>query len=198
MNAKKMKSTMVALSIILVICLTIAGTITYLQDKTDPVVNTFTTSDINITLVETTGPEYKMVPGATIAKDPEVTVLPGSEDCYVYVKIEKSANFDNYMTYAVDTTDAWTLVETGTNYVVYGREAKAGDVFAVLEGDQVVVKDTVTKADMQLIDGVLVEGVPEQAKPTLTFTAYAIQKSNLKNGDGAVNTVVGAWSLIDG
>ena len=64
----------------------VGGTLAWLIDKTDPVVNTFTAGDINITLDEpnfdsTTA--YKILPGDTILKDPTVTVEAGSEDCYV-------------------------------------------------------------------------------------------------------------------
>ena len=69
------------------------GTLAYLTDTTDEVVNTFTTSGIDIDLTETTGEDYKMVPGFTIAKDPTVMVEANSEDCYLFVKLEKSANF---------------------------------------------------------------------------------------------------------
>lgn len=66
----------------------VGGTLAWLVTKTDPVVNTFTAGDINITLTE---PNYKtnvdgkakIIPGDTIPKDPTVTVLKGSEDCYV-------------------------------------------------------------------------------------------------------------------
>ena len=194
---KTLKVLVAVLSVVLVMCLTVAGTLAYLQDKTETVINTFTSSDVSITLTETkpANKTAKMVPGADIEKDPKVNVLDGSEDCYVYVKIEKSANFDTYMTYEVDTT-VWTQVETGDNYVVYGREATANQSYDILKDNKVSVNPTVTKADMQLIDGVIVEGVTEQSAPTLTFTAYAIQKSELKNDDAVVNTLEGAWALV--
>ena len=189
-----LKRTVVVLSVVLVMLMSVAGTLAYLQDKTDPVVNTFTSSDVSITLTETkpVNKTAKMVPGADIEKDPKVTVEAGSEDCYVYVKIEKSSNFDIYMTYAVDTT-VWTTVESGTNYVVYGREAAGGQSYDILQDNKVSVRPTVTKADMQLIDGI---GENDQPKPTLTFTAYAIQKTELEIDGVAVNNVIDAWELV--
>ena len=65
----------------------VAGTLAWLTDKTESVTNTFTTSNINITLTETTGSNYQMIPGFTITKDPKVTVSAGSEDCYLFVKL---------------------------------------------------------------------------------------------------------------
>ncbi len=194
---KTLKVLVAVLSVILVMCLTVAGTLAYLQDKTETVINTFTSSDVSITLTETkpANKTAKMVPGADIEKDPKVNVRDGSEDCYVYVKIEKSANFDTYMTYEVDTT-VWTQVETGGNYVVYGREATANKSYDILKDNKVSVNPTVTKADMQLIDGVIVDGVTELSAPTLTFTAYAIQRTELESDGAAVNDVITAWDLV--
>ena len=174
------------LAVVLLLGSTIGGTLAYLQMKTSDVVNTFTTSDVSITLTETQ-PENrtaKMVPGAAIAKDPKVSVGAGSEDCYVYVKIAKSDNFDTYMSY--EAAEGWTEVETGDGYVVIGRTAKAGDEFKILKGDEVQVKASVTKDQMTLANA---------NNPTLTFTAYAIQSANLKDGDTAINDVTAAWAL---
>lgn len=77
----KKKSLALLVAVVLVIGCVIGGTLAWLTDSTEQVKNTFTTSDIDITLTETTGTEYKMVPGYTIAKDPKATVLAGSEEC---------------------------------------------------------------------------------------------------------------------
>ena len=66
------------LALVLVIGCVAGGTVAWLVAKTDPVVNTFTYGDINITLAETTGPDYKIIPGKDIEKDPKVTVTAGS------------------------------------------------------------------------------------------------------------------------
>lgn len=188
-KTKCLKATVAVLSVVLAMLIGVVGTLAYLKDSTDPVVNTFTTSDVDITLIETTGDEYKMVPGADIKKDPKVTVLADSEACYVFVKVEKSVNFDTYMEYTMAA--GWTEVPNVSG--VYYRQVSAStedQPFAVLRNNQVTVKSTVTKADMQLIDGV---GVNDQPEPTLTFTAYAIQSENL-------NTTVMAdiWNMAQG
>lgn len=164
-------------AIALVICCAVGGTLAWLTDKTGPVTNTFTVGNIDITLAETTGNSYKMVPGNTITKDPKVTVEGGSEACWLFVKVEKS-NFDNFMTYTIDS--GWTAL-TGVDGVYY-REVAASttdQAFAVLTGNQVTVKDTVTKADM---DGLTSSGA---TLPTLTFTAYAVQKAGFTTADAA-------------
>jgi hypothetical protein len=182
MNAKKsvsMKALVLLLAAVLLFGCAAGGTLAWLVTKSATVTNTFTTSDINIKLEETKK-DFKMVPGADIAKDPKVTVLANSEDCYVYVKIEKTANFDTYMTYAV--ADGWTTVETGTNeetdtnYVVIGRTAQADETFDILQDNVVHVLDSVTKAMME---------TAKTAAPTLTFTAYAIQKQGFESVEAA-------------
>ena len=95
-----MKKKTLALFLVLALAFggVIGGTVAWLTDKSDTVVNTFTDSDIDITLTESTGTEYKMVPGYTISKDPKVTVKADSEKCYLFVKLDKSNNFDSFLT----------------------------------------------------------------------------------------------------
>lgn len=167
----KKKALLCAVAVVLVLCCAIGGTLAWLTAKTDPVTNTFTVGDINIELKETTK-DYKMVPGNTIAKDPKVTVKAGSEACWLFVKVEKSANLDKFIRYAI--ADGWQAL-TGADGVYYrevdASAAKAGMTYSVLTNDSVTVKDTVTKADMN--------GLTATTYPTLTFTAYAVQKDNI-------------------
>ena len=189
----------------LVIGCTIGGTIAWLTDETDSVTNTFTVGDINITLTETYNKDTngdttndawvgKMVPGNTLSKDPKVTVKAGSEACWLFVKVEKSSNLDDFITYTVNS--GWTAGEgtgEGKNGVpvgVYYREVSAlttedaaDEVFGVLTDNQVTVKDAVTKAMMNDLQK------DDATQPTLTFTAYAVQKDNI--ADAAA-----AWSKL--
>ena len=163
---KKIAISIVAVA--LVLCCAIGGTLAWLTDKTGPVVNTFTVGDINIDLAETTS-DYKMVPGNTIAKDPKVTVKANSEACYLFVKVTKSGNFDQFLTY--EMADGWTQYE-GTTDVWYREVAasNANQEFEVLKNNAVTVKGTVTKGMMTSSDF---------TKPTLTFKAAAVQTANL-------------------
>lgn len=164
------------LAVVLIVGISVGGTLAWLTAQSETVTNTFTTSDIKVELKETTGTEYKMVPGNTITKDPQATVLTGSEDCFLFVKLEKSTNFDTFMTYTI--ADGWEELTSaaGTNYKVYYRvfdskdntntNAK-GTAYSILEDDQVTVKGNVTKADMNALT--------TATYPTLTVTAYASQ-----------------------
>ena len=177
----KKKSFIMALALVLVFAVAVGGVVAWLTDKTDPVTNTFTVGDINITLDESKNLDLKMVPGNTITKDPTVTVKANSEACWLFVKVEKSANFDDFMTY--EMAAGWTAL-TGVDGVYY-REVVATTIdtdFAVLKDNHVTVKDKVTKAQLNALT--------TESYPTLTFTAYAVQKDNI---DDAAT----AWAKVN-
>lgn len=188
----KKKTLALFLALALVLGGVIGGTMAWLTDKTPEIVNTFTDSDIDITLTESTGTEYKMVPGYTISKDPKVTVLKGSEKCYLFVKLEKSENFDSFLTYEIAT--GWTALNDAdsdgiADDGVYYRTVEASDAdqeFEVLANNQVTVKgEGVTKEMMNALT--------EQTYPKLTVTAYASQFNKTATESFDVNT---AWTNI--
>lgn len=194
----KKKTVALLLALTLVLGVVAGGTLAWLTDTSGTVTNTFTTSDINVKLEETKGTgttatekSFRMVPGWTIDKDPKAWVEAGSEDCYLFVKLEKSTNFDSFMTYKM--ADGWTEL-TGVDGVYYrvvtadGREStsKINEPYSVLKDDQVKVLGSVTKEMMN--------GLKEKDYPTLTVTAYASQlyKSNTETFTPEV-----AWTNIN-
>ena len=189
----KKKATIAVVALALVLCFAIGGTLAWLVDESDKVVNTFTYGDINIDLSETTGNEYKMIPGNDITKDPKVTVDANSEACWLFVKVEKSANYADYLdNYTI--ADGWNELDGVAG--VYYREvdattAKAGTSYQVLKGNTVTVLDSVEKSDMEAIKN------GTTAKPTLTFTAYAVQLDgfNATTNTEAQNAAL-AWAKI--
>lgn len=167
------------LALVLVLGCALGGTVAWLVAKSDPVVNTFTYGDININLEETTGSSYKIIPGVDIAKDPKVTVEADSEACWLFVKVEEVGTFvDGKVTYSV--ADGWTALtgQPGVYYREVGAVTADTD-FYVLKDNVVKVSDTLTKED--------IKDIP--TGPTLTFTAYAVQK------DGIADAAT-AWSKI--
>ena len=92
----KSKALLLTLCAVLLVAASVLGTMAYLT-STDTVTNTFTVGKVEITLDETdvtnpNGPRvkansYKLMPGTTYTKDPTVTVLKGSEDSYVRMKV---------------------------------------------------------------------------------------------------------------
>lgn len=165
------------LALVLVIGCVAGGTVAWLVAKTDPVVNTFTYGDINITLAETTGPDYKIIPGKDIEKDPKVTVTAGSEACWLFVEVKETGTFvANKVTYAID--NGWMALP-GVDGVYYRQVGSVTEntAFSVLEGDKITVSENLTKDEIKNIT----------AQPKLTFTAYAVQK------DG-IDDVATAWA----
>lgn len=153
------------LALVLVIGCVAGGTVAWLVATTDTVTNTFTYGNINIALAETTGTNYKVIPGTVIEKDPKVTVKAGSEACYLFVKVEKVGMFTG-MSYEI--ADSWTALE-GENGVYYRQvgSVTADTSFEVIKGNKITVSSDLTK-----------ENIPT-ANPTLKITAYAVQQENI-------------------
>lgn len=174
---------------------TIGGTAAFLMNS-QRAENTFTHGDIQIMLDETDtlldddgDPNtnlYEMDVDAVIAKDPRVTVLAGSMDCWLFIRMDESANFDTFLTYTV--AEGWTALD-GTDNVYYRKveSTNADQMFKVLEGDQVLVKTGVTLAMMAPLT--------EADYPTLTFTAYAVQRDDHVT---EAATPADAWALLNG
>lgn len=197
-----MKKKILALTLVfaLALALGIGGTVAWLTAQTSPVVNTFTVGDINITLAETgttnNAKNYTFVPGDTLAKDPKVTVIAGSEDCYLFVKVEEANNTATGLTgkvinWSVDTgTDPaikWVPVPEHDGYWYRTVPAVAANTteenlpsFDVLKDNQVTVNEKVTK---DMVTGLTAK------KPTITVTAAAVQKDNVAD-------VTAAWAKL--
>ena len=183
----------------------VAGTLAWLTAKSDTVVNTFTTSDIEVKLEETKGTtvtggkEFKMIPGYELEKDPKAWVVAGSEDCYLFVKLDWANNTytsgktaKSYLDWAI--ADGWALVPGETN--VYYRTVTsaqmssdngATNAYPILAGNKVTVSGDINKEQMNALDA---EGA---AKPTLTITAYA---SQLHKNATETFSAVDAWKNI--
>ena len=172
----KKKTLALLLALVLVFGAAVGGTIAWLTSTSDTVTNTFTYGDINISLSETKpdNKQAKIIPGVDIAKDPKVTVVEGSEACWLFVKVEE-ANWPNFketvegkevrkVNYTI--ADGWTALtgETGVYYREVGA-VTADTSFDVLAGNVVTVSENLTKTE--------VSGITTQ--PKLTFTAYASQ-----------------------
>ena len=76
------------------------GTVAWLIGESRPVVNTFSYGNIAVNVTETDTNDgdnnpytnhYHMTPGGTIIKDPTVTIAAGSEDAWLFVKMDQSA-----------------------------------------------------------------------------------------------------------
>ncbi len=177
----------ILLALVLVIGCAVGGTLAWLTAKTSEVTNTFSPSDINITLTETWNTDSngddkndswsaKLVPGYSYKKDPVVTVEKDSEKCYLFVKFDQG-NAAQYLDYTsnLSVANGWTQgegtgdgkngVPTDVWYRVVDANATQNQSWHLLDGDKITVKgDAVTKDNMNTASA-----------STLTYTAYACQ-----------------------
>ena len=104
------------------------------------------------------------------------------------MKLDKSGNFDKFLTYTM--AEGWQELKGDgiTPETVYYRTVEGdqiGTPYSVLEGNQVTVRDDVTKDKMNALK--------QDTYPTLTITAYASQLH--KNADKKF-TAVEAWENV--
>ena len=175
---KKRKTLIIVLAICSVLVIGTAITFAYITAISQTLENIFTVGKVSITLTESETDRYLILPGTEITKDPLVTVKAESDACWLFVKAEKSSDFDIFMTYS--PSSGWKAVEGETG--VFYREVSDSDqnqYFKIIKDDKVTVLDSVTEEELNRLT----------KNPTLTFTAYAIQKSEIADAETA-------WSLI--
>lgn len=182
------KSLILAACAIMLVCATIAGTLAYLT-STDTVTNTFTVGNVSIKLdeakVDVNGkavtPEqrvkenkYKLLPGQTYSKDPTIHVQAGSEDCYVFVKVENDLSgiegdttIDQQM-----KNNGWTVIDRGNG--IYGKANP------VREGTDVVVFNNFT-----ISGDTNARTLAGYANAKIKVTAYAIQAKGFDSAEDA-------------
>jgi len=201
-----------AVAALLLVVMTVGGTLAWLVDTTDEVKNTFIASDIAIKLEETANNftdidedgiddawVKQIIPGTTVTKDPVVTVVrpETSVDIYLFVKYVKTENGTTdgveYLQFT-NNLDGWNKVTGETN--VYYKEiavgAEAADVGACTDAD-CAKKDTLhwhlIDDDQVTFNSALTADDTDSASITMTYEAWAIQK------DG-VGTVAEAWAKV--
>lgn len=184
------KAVLIFLAAVLVIGCAIGGTVAWLTAQSDPVANVFTYGDINVELTETTGNEYKILPGNDISKDPKVTVKAGSEANWLFVKIDEEnwpafLETDGTRKVKYNLSDGWIALDGETG--VFYREVNAVSAdtdFTVLADNKITVSGNLTKEEINGLSA-------DAAAPKLTFTAYAVQR------DSNVTTAAQAWTIAN-
>lgn len=123
MNKKKLIQLLSAVALVAVIG--VGSTLAYFTDN-DAANNVVTMGHVNIELDE---PEFSaenenntiknVVPNQTITKDPTITVVAGSESCYLRAKIEITELNDEQVADLLENTNIgedWVLAEDGYYY----------------------------------------------------------------------------------
>ena len=196
MGTKKKKVLVTAVAVVLALALTIGGTIAYLSDSTETVINTLATNKVEVSLSETTGSDYSIVPGTSETKDPTVTV-DATVEAYVFLLVDDDT--DGLVTYAI--ADGWTLYSTadenGTGSDIYYQTVSGSTTLGVIADNTVSYDASLTNADMLDEDGNLKTGI------TLSFKAYAIQTASFDDVDAAYEALKleiledAGWVIVD-
>ena len=209
-NTRKLKKAALLLcSAVLLVCISIGATVAYLT-STDKVVNTFTVGNVTIELDEAkANPDgslvpnadrvkansYKLLPGHTYTKDPMVTVLSGSESCYVKMTVTFTMAKELDAIFAPTGADMTSIFKgyDSTNWIAKGNTKDTGANTRTYEFwykeavpattadypldalfDQIVVPGTITNAQLATIKDM-----------TITVNAYAIQADGFATADAA-------------
>ena len=201
---RTVRNIVIVLAVVAICSAAVLGTMAWLVDSSETVVNKFINPDIDVEVEESTGDEYEMIPGWNLSKDPKVTVNADSVDCWVFVKLEKSANYDQFLIHRVDS--AWTQGD-GTNIPadVYYRQVTdangfKGQTLSVLAAgsievdsvtytwgaDEVLVRPDVTKGMM--------DSLTENTYPTLSVSSKVVQ---LMKNETDEFTAAEAWALAE-
>lgn len=176
-----MKKTLLTILCTVLVCSCVMGvTLAYIAQKTQTITNTFVIGNITLKLTETEA-DYKLIPGKVYSKDPTATIGANSEACYLFVKVEKTTDFDDYVIAEIDTT--WEVVAAEEAYEVYcikvsAEDAKTGKSYPILKDSKVTVDPDVTKKQIDDLG---------TNSPEIKFTAYAIQAEGF-------GTAAAAWA----
>lgn len=177
------KALALMLSVVLLVGCVVGGTLAWLVDTSATVTNTFTVGDINIDLAETTGPDYKILPGGTSKKDPTLTVQKGSEKCWVYVLIDNTVVLGDVAvaTPNIDTAN-WEVVATSGTKTLYRYKAVVDASSAEQKlpvFTSVAYKDTITKENIDTLKDtkIVLQGYAHQSENTTKDVADAAAKA---------------------
>lgn len=220
-NSKLRRALLLLAAAVLLVSLSVGATLAYLTDSKS-VTNTFTVGNVKIKLDEavlneydpdtnaytattdgarTTTNSYHMVPGVKMDKDPTVTVLANSEDCYVRAFVTITYNEaadtvipDNFMNTGDEDwvqgykKDVWVVNADG--YSVTKADGKVTRTYELRYHEKVLnatsdnaltdiftsikLPDDLSNNDMQALDDLKIE-----------IVAHAIQAQGFADADAA-------------
>lgn len=198
------KKLLIALAIVMVIAMSVTGTLAYLTADTGAVTNTFTVgkvfdeedSDTNknfellehgitgkpgeytLTAEEVSENEYTVMPGVNIPKDPFVRVnSPVGVDVYLFVEVVDGTG--EQLTVTVDSAK-WTKLAgvTGTH---------GGDVYTLASG-RLTAGSTLDATHILADDEIVVANATIVAPGQVTFYGYLIQAAGFTSAEDAAVT----------
>ena len=192
------KILLLALCMVALIAVSVLGTMAYLT-STDEVINTFTVGKVAITLDEAkvdtdgkalTGDQaqrvkentYKLIPGHDYDKDPTIHVTGGSENSWLFIKVENGiaafeADGDNTIAKQI-AANGWSVLNSDTG--IYYKEYSS----------QETVLDVSIFKTIKLADNAETK-TGWGTKTHVTVTAYAVQKDGFTTANVAWDATFG-------
>lgn len=216
------RNTVAVVAVLLVCILAIGGTIAYLTSHSS-LENTFTVGQISPIVPEEGGPggkpipdgdktngrlsgnlyepswvkDSKLLPSATIKKDPYVGVGAGSEECEVYVYVKNTMTNNDHIYFTIN--EGWEAV---TGYATpFGGNKYTGGLFKYTAGlNALDVKDKNVWTTNPLFSNIVVsnEAVAENFKNeqgkvgSITVQSFLHQKNDADGGDIDDSTILDA------
>lgn len=198
------KKLLIALAIVLVVAMSVTGTLAYLTANTGAVTNTFTVGKVfdeedsdthknfellehgitgkpgeyTLTAEEVSGNEYTVMPGVNIPKDPFVRVnSPVGVDVYLFVEVVDGTG--EQLTVTVDSAK-WTKLAgvTGTH---------GGDVYTLASG-RLAAGSTLDATHILADDEIAVANATIVNPGRVTFYGYLIQAAGFTSAEDAAVT----------
>jgi len=191
---KKSRKIMLSCLVLAVIAtFTVSPTFSWLSASSDVVVNTFAGGGISITIDESPTDEngektdgdrvtenaYKYTAGSVLDKDPTVTVLADSEECYVYLCVKNQlpeeyftidyniAYWEEIATYEADNDTVWTVYRYKSVVAQSGEDQALEPIFTT-----VTVSSELTQEQIEAL-----------GTKTATVQAYAVQTASVEQED---------------
>lgn len=197
-------------SMVLIVAIATSATLAYVTAKTSKVTNTFVVGGgIQITLdegkVDANGKfinqttnrgdanQYTLVPGKTYDKDPTVTVIANSMDCYIYVAIKNDLA-------GAETTDETTNKKIATQMSEKGWVEQTTDSGYTIYRYPTKVVKSASDQPFVLFDNITIDGstdVSAYSNKTIVIYAVAIQAETFSDASDAWTKANDAGDLTE-
>ena len=200
-TTKKLVIAVVALALALISFASVS--LAWLVSKPDPVINTFTVGNIEITIDEADVDDsdkdnditdrdkansYKLVPGQTYDKDPTVHVTSATtEKCYIFVKIE-----NNLKTLGLEVASGEKTIDAQIEALGWNAVNGHADVYYQVYDPAVATKDFKVFETFTIGGENVTKTTLAQVKSStiVSITAYAIQYASFESD------VTSAWTTV--
>ena len=204
---KTSKALLLSLCAVVLVTASVLGTMAYLTDTTEDVVNTFTVGNVTLGgdlqegldeskvdeygvqtddgVTRVLGNSYKLVPGQTYTKDPTVHVANDSEDSYIFVKVQNGIADFEAETVGGGYTNIADQIEANEWIALSGHEGIYYKVFEQPDSEDGYTDLAVFEEFKLADDAQDVEGWDTIDRQQITIKAYAVQKEGFASAEAA-------------